>query len=84
MMLRHLPYDPTPEDRLTRAKWARRVGIVYGAVVLLLLGFMAAQRIFVTPHETTGIANAAASSVAPKSAANRNADVPTASIARAK
>jgi hypothetical protein len=82
MMLRHLPYDPTPEDRLTHAKWARTVGIVYGSVVLLLLGFIAAQRIFAEPHRATGVANAPASPVAPQPAANRDA-LPTASIARA-
>jgi hypothetical protein len=82
MMLEHLPYDPTPEDRLTRAKWARTVGIVYGSVVLLLFGFIAAQRIFAEPHLATGVANAPANLVAPQSAANRDA-LPTANIARA-
>jgi hypothetical protein len=82
MTLEHLPYDPTPEDRLTRAKWARSVSIVYGSVVLLLLGFIAAQRMFAEPHRATGIANAPASPIAPQSAANRDA-LPTANIARA-
>lgn len=82
-MLRPLRYDPTPEHRLTHAKWARGVGIVYGSVVLLLLGLMAAHSIFAEPNGATGTAKAPASPVAPQSAASRDAGVPAASIAPA-
>ena len=33
-----LSHDPTSEDRLLRAKWVRGIAIVYGSVLLLLLG----------------------------------------------
>jgi hypothetical protein len=45
MIRKPLPYDLTPEDRLTRAKWVRGVGIFYGCAALLLFGFLASQRI---------------------------------------
>jgi hypothetical protein len=45
MIHRSLPYHPTPEDRLTRAKWERGFGIVYGTILLLLLAIVAAQHI---------------------------------------
>jgi hypothetical protein len=31
----------TEEDRRTRAKWMRRVGIIYGCIALLLFGMIA-------------------------------------------
>ena len=45
MMHRSLCYDPTPEHRLTRAKWARGFGIVYGTILLLLVAIVTAQHI---------------------------------------
>lgn len=57
MIHRSLPYDPTPEHRLTRAKWARGVAIVYGTILLLLVTFIAAHR---SPSEP-GAASAVAS-----------------------
>jgi hypothetical protein len=57
MMYRSLGYDPTPEDRATRAKWARGVGIVYGTILLLLLAFIAAERILAEHGRATETAN---------------------------
>ena len=57
MIHRSLPYDPTPEDRLTRAKWARGFGIVYGTILLLLLAIVAAQHIRGEPNGATTLAN---------------------------
>jgi len=45
MIHRSLSYDPTTEHRLTRAKWARGVAIVYGTILLLLVTLMAAHRL---------------------------------------
>jgi hypothetical protein len=49
MIHRSLPYELTPEDRLTRAKWARGVGIIYGTILLLLLTIAMAYRILTEP-----------------------------------
>jgi hypothetical protein len=57
MIHRSLSYDPTPEDRLTRAKWARGFGIVYGTILLLLLAIVAAQHIRVDHNGATAITN---------------------------
>jgi hypothetical protein len=43
MIHRPLSYEPTIEHRLTRAKWARGFGVVYGTILLLLLAIAAAQ-----------------------------------------
>jgi hypothetical protein len=56
MIHRSLPYQPTPEDRLTRAKWERGFGIVYGTILLLLLAIVAAQHIR-GENGATGIAS---------------------------
>src|SRR5262249_34040203 len=32
--------DWTPEDRLTRARWMRAVGIFYGCIALIVFGFV--------------------------------------------
>jgi len=53
MILRPLHYEPTPEDRLTRTKWARAVGIVYGTIFLLLLATVTAQHIHVEHNAAT-------------------------------
>jgi len=50
-------HDPTPEDRLTRAKWARGVGIIYGTILLLLLAIAVAQHFRIEHNEATTIAN---------------------------
>jgi hypothetical protein len=81
MIRKPLPYELTPEDRLTRAKWIRGVGIFYGCAALLLSGFMATQSILAEPNGATGIANAPANPIgARQPAADRNTDAPTASI----
>ena len=55
MIDRFLPYDPTPEDRLTHAKWARGFGIVYRTILLLLLAIVAAQHIRIEHNGATAI-----------------------------
>jgi hypothetical protein len=58
MIHRSLPYDPTPEDRLTYAKWARGFGIVYGTILLVLLAVVTAQQHIRGEHNrTTAIAD---------------------------
>jgi hypothetical protein len=57
MIHRSLSYDPTTEHRLTRAKWARKFGIVYGTILLLLLVVGAAQHFRIEHNATTTIAN---------------------------
>jgi hypothetical protein len=57
MIHRTLPYDPTLEDQLTRAKWARGFGIVYGTIFLLLLAIAAAHHFRVEHPGATTIAN---------------------------
>ena len=44
MIHRSLSYEPTPEHRLSRAKWARGVAVVYGTILLLLLTLAGAHR----------------------------------------
>lgn len=51
MIHRSLSYDPTAEHRLTRAKWARGFGVVYGTILLLLLAIVVAQHIRGVPAE---------------------------------
>jgi hypothetical protein len=60
MSRRSLPYDPTPEHQLTRAKWARGFGIVYGTVGLLLFAVVLAQHIRGEGDGTTTIGKVAA------------------------
>lgn len=57
MIHRSLPYHPTTEHRLTRAKWARGFGVVYGTILLLLLAIAAAQHFRVEHNGATTIAN---------------------------
>jgi flagellin-like protein len=57
MIHRSLSYDPTPEHRLTRAKWARGVSIIYGTILLLLLTFIAAHRSLNEPGGATAVAS---------------------------
>ena len=59
MIHRSLSYDPTPEHRLTRAKWVRGFAIVYGTT-LLLLALLAAQRVTFEHDRATANANSAA------------------------
>jgi hypothetical protein len=56
MIRRSLLYDLTPEDRRTRAKWARGVAIVYGSVLVLLLAFIITKRVIVEPSEAPNLA----------------------------
>jgi hypothetical protein len=73
--------DPTPEDRLTRAKWARGVAIVYGSALLLLVAFVTAQHIFFEPNGPTSIASAPRTPVAAHQPAPRREDnAPTGTI----
>jgi len=57
MIHRSLSYDPTPEHRLTHAKWARGVAIVYGAILLLLLTFVAVHHSLSQPGGATADAS---------------------------
>ena len=59
MLPRSRPDGLTPEDRLTRATWARGVAIFYGGVFLLMLvGFLVARGV---PADSPNIARAPAS-----------------------
>jgi hypothetical protein len=42
MNRRTIVYEPTPEHQITHARWARGFAILYGTVVLVLLGLMLA------------------------------------------
>jgi len=53
MTHRHFPYEPSPEDRLTLAKWKRRFAIIYGCALLLLVAWIAIPRILVGPMTAT-------------------------------
>jgi hypothetical protein len=50
-------YHPTPEHRLTRAKWIRGFGIVYGTMLLLLLAIATAQHIRGERNGAAAVAN---------------------------
>ena len=52
-----LRYHPTPEHRLTHAKWARGFGIVYGTMLLLLLAIATAQHIRGERNGAAALAN---------------------------
>ena len=58
MIDRFLDHDITLEDRATRARWARRLGVVYACGLLLLVAFVAAMRLAVEPHGASGVASA--------------------------
>jgi hypothetical protein len=77
MIHRSLPYDPTPEDRLTRTKWARRVGIFYSCALLLLLAFATTHRMLIEPKGPAGVA---AAQVHAHVASDPDGALPTASI----
>ena len=55
------PHDPTPEDRLACARWARGVAIVYGSALLLALGI----GVLVKSQEATSIADVPATQRSP-------------------
>jgi len=57
MTHRHLPYHLTAEDRLTCAKWARGVAIVYGSVLLLIIGAIGAQHMSAASTTEAAVAN---------------------------
>ena len=50
------------EDLAVQAKWMRRLAVVYGVALLLLVAFVAANRMLAAP--TPGVANAGAPHVA--------------------
>jgi hypothetical protein len=58
MIDRFIEGDPTPEDLATRAIWARRLGVVYACVLLLLLALVTAQRLAVESNGASGVASA--------------------------
>jgi len=60
MFHRHLPYEPTSEDRLTLVKWRRGTAIVYGCALLLLVGWIATSRILAEPTTATAVIDAPA------------------------
>jgi hypothetical protein len=64
MIHRSFPYEPSPEDRLTRAKWARGIGILYGSALLLLVAFIVAHRFVAEPKGSAGAASASATPTA--------------------
>ena len=57
MTHRHFPYEPSPEDRLTLAKWKRRFAIIYGCALLLLVAWVAIPQILVGPVTATAAAD---------------------------
>ena len=61
MTHRRLPYEPTPEDRLTLAKWKRGTTIVYGCALLLLVAWIATPRILAEPTTATAVVDGPAS-----------------------
>jgi hypothetical protein len=72
MILRPLHYDLTPEDRLTRARWARGVVIFYSCVALLIFAAIAIVRPSVRePHGSTNLAAAPSESPSVRLAADK-------------
>jgi ferric-dicitrate binding protein FerR (iron transport regulator) len=61
-------HEPTPEDRLVRDRWARRLAIAYGMALLLLVALVAAHRVSVEPDSSAAVGKAQVSAghVTPK------------------
>jgi hypothetical protein len=57
MAHRHLPYEPTSEDRVTLANWKRGTAIVYGCALLLLIAWIVMPRTLVEPSTETVVAD---------------------------
>ena len=55
------PHNLSKEEKAVQAKWMRRLAVVYGVVLLLLVAFVAASRML-TP--APGVASAAPPHVA--------------------
>jgi hypothetical protein len=64
MIDRFINDDPTPDDLATRAIWARRLGVAYVCVLLLLVALVAAQRLAVESNGASGVASASETHVA--------------------
>src|SRR5689334_3199186 len=73
MSYRSFPHDPTPEDRLTQAKWARGFAVVSGTILLLLVAVVVTSRIISEPSESSGVASARSANVQPKTAISSSA-----------
>jgi hypothetical protein len=61
MTHRSLPCQPTPEDRLTFAKWKRGTAIIYGCALLPLVAWIATPRILAEPTTATAVVDGPAS-----------------------
>jgi hypothetical protein len=66
MVERPFIHDPTPEDRLTHAKWARGVAVIYGSVLLLFIGIIIAQCISVESSRNIDVVAASAKPIDPR------------------
>jgi hypothetical protein len=64
-------YVPTPEDRRVEARWARRVVLLYGTIVLVAFAVMFALRPHQQPDGQASAANSAVASAATNHAAAR-------------
>jgi hypothetical protein len=62
-------HAPTREDLRIQGQWARRLSLVYGAVLLLLAAFLAASRMIAGPNAAPGVAGAAPPHVAERAPA---------------
>jgi len=51
------PHDTTREDLLIQTKWARRLAVVYGAALLVLVAFVAASRMLAESKAAPGVAS---------------------------
>jgi hypothetical protein len=74
MSYRSFLYNPTPEDRLTQAKWARGVAIFYGTILLLLLAVIVTSRIVSEPSGSYGFASAPRANLQPSTAISSSAE----------
>ena len=69
-MTDHFPtHDTTREDLRIQTKWARRLAVVYGVALLLLVAFVAANRMVAESNAEPGVASAPASYVVERASA---------------
>jgi hypothetical protein len=73
MSYRSFLHNPTPEDRVTQAKWARGFAVVYGTILLLLLAVVVTSRIASEPSRSSGTASARSTNVQPTTAISSSA-----------
>ena len=66
---RFTTHDATREDLQIQTKWARRLAVVYGAALLLLVAFVAANRMLAESKAEPGVASAPASYVVERASA---------------